>query len=871
MRWWRRGGREKDLDRELRADLELEAAERQENGLSAEEARYAAQRAFGNTTLVKEEVREVWGGSWVDGLVRDFQYSVRQLRRNPGVPAVIIATLALGIGGNTAIFSMLRGVLLRSLPYEDSDRLVAVWEKDTERQQRDKITGGDYADWKARNHVFEDLAYSWDATYTLTESGDPQSLVAYQFSPNFFSLLGARPLMGRTFEAEDGQQGHDLVAVLSHRLWESKFASDVNIVGRVIRLDGTPYTVIGVMPKEFAHPSTNVDLWTPLAFPNGLAQNRELHVFQVFGRLKRRITLAQAQNEMSALARQSAHEHPKTNLHRTAELEPIRDTYVGKVRPALWVLQSAVFFMLLVACGNIAIILLAGASTSEREIAVRLALGAGKWRLLRQYLIQGLVLSGCGAGLGIALAFWGIGVLPRLFREQLANLPLPNHAAAWMDWKVLSFALAIAAMAGLIYAAVPVLRGSIPSQEVLRAGGRGAMQRPAAIRLRSVLIVGQVALSLLLLVGSGLLIRSFLRLQDQSLGFHTDHVVTFVLTFAPNRYRSLPKAASFLEQILTRIRAVPGVESAASISTLPLTGMDARRPFVNPGEPTLTEGQQTAQFRIVSPDYFRVMKIPLRSGRFFDEKDRQGSRDVAIINEKLAHRLWPNVDPVGKTLSVADMANPEPREIVGVVGDVRHGGLASESPIEVYRPAYQVFWPFAGVVVRTSLESPRLAGSIQEAVWAVDKDQPINDLRTMEDLAADSVALRRSSMVLLTVFAILALFLASLGIYSVISYSVARRTHEIGVRMALGARTTEVLVMMLRQSALLTLIGISFGVIAEIELRRFFASLLYGITATDAVTLVLAIAIMIFVALAAAYIPAHRASRVDPMGALRFE
>jgi predicted permease len=871
MKWGRGRGREEDLECELRSDLELEAAEQRENGLSAEEALRAARRALGNTTLLKEEVRIMWNWSWHDGLVRDFRYGIRQLRRNPGFTAVVIATLGLGVGGNTAIFSVLHGVLLRSLPYQDPERLVAVWENDTERQQRDKVTGGDYADWKARNHVFEDLAYSWDASYTLTDGGDPQSLLGYQFSPNFFSLLGARPLMGRTFRQEDGQPGHDHVVVLSHRLWQSKFRGDVNVVGRAIRLDGDLYTVIGVMPKEFAHPSTKVDLWTPLPFPNGLAQNWGLHVFQVFARLKPRVSLVEARNEMNALARQSAQEHPKTNVHTSAELEPIRETYVGNIRPTLWMLQAAVFFMLLVACGNVANMMLARASANEREVAVRLALGAGRWRLFRQYMMQGLVLSAGGAGLGIALAFWGVGVLPQLFRDQLANLPLPDHAAAWMDWLVLSFTVAVAALAGFVFGAIPALRRATPSQEVLKAGGRGAMALLITARFRSVLIVGQVALSLLLLVGSGLLIRSFLRLQEQSLGFQTDHVVTFMLTFAPNRYWGLPKNASFLQQMLTRIRAVPGVESAASISTLPLTGMDARRPYIHPGEPATTEAQQIVQYRVITPDYFRVMHIPLRSGRFFDDRDHEGARDVVIINEKLARRLWPNTDPIGKSLTVADLARPQAREIVGVVGNVRHGGLTSEPPIEVYRPAYQTFWPFVGVVVRTSLEPSQVVRSIREAVWAVDKDQPVNEVRTMENLAADSVALRRASMLLLALFAGLALLLASLGIYSVISYSVTLRTHEIGVRMALGARTADVLVMMLGQSATLTLIGIALGLIASLALTRFLAALLFGITATDAVTVALAIVTMAIVAVGAAYFPARRASRVDPMVALRYE
>ena len=555
--YFRRRQLEAELDEEMRFHLEMSGGTQ-----------------FRNLTLLKEEAREMWGWNWLDELVRDVRYGLRQFRRNPGFAAVVIATLALGVGGNTAVFSILRGVLLRPLPYHDPDRLLAIWENDTDRNQRDKVTGGAFTDWKARNHVFEDLAYSWDTAYTLTGSGDPQTLNGYQFSPNFFSLLGARPLIGRTFEPEDGTPGHENVAVLSSHLWKNTFQSDASIVGGAIQLDGSSYNVIGVMPQEFSHPSATVDVWTPLPFPSGLAQNWGLHVFQVFGRLKPQVSVTQAQSEMTALARQSAQEHPKTNLHRSAELEPIRDTYVGDVGSALWVLQVSVFIMLLIACGNLVTMLLARASTTEREVAVRLALGAGRGRLLRQYLVQGFILSAIGAGLGVALAFWGVGVLPRLFRDQLGRLPLPTDAAGWIDWRVLSFALVVAAFAGLIFGAVPAWRRASPSQEVLRTG-RGTMARLRAIQLRIVLIAGQVALSLVLLVGAGLLVQSFFRLQNQPLRFQTDHILSFVLNFPSHRYSSVTKTSLFLAQALVNIRALPGVESAAAISTLSAERHDA--------------------------------------------------------------------------------------------------------------------------------------------------------------------------------------------------------------------------------------------------------------------------------------------------------
>jgi putative ABC transport system permease protein len=867
----RRGRFEAGMDDELRFHLETYVDELVRDGIPREEAHRRARLEFGGVEKVKEDCRRARGFQFFDELRQNLRYAFRIMWRSPAFTAVIILTLALGIGANTAIFSLVRGVLLRALPYADADRLVSIWEKNTERERRDKLTGGDYAEWQARNHVFDEMGYSWDAAYTLTDRGDPESLIAYQFSSNFFSVLRAQSLIGRTFTSEDGQPGHDHVVVLSHHLWKSKFGGDTNVLNRVIRLNGDSYTVIGVMPKEFAHPTATVDLWTPLSYPKGLDQNFGMHVFQVVARLKPGMNLKEAQAEMNLLAQQSAREHPNTNRHTSVELELIRQTYVGNIQLALWVLQAAVFFMLLIACGNAGNMLLARATASEREVAVRAALGAGRWRLLRQYFTQGLFLSACSAVLGILFAYWGVGILPELFRRQLAVLPLPNEPAAWLDWPVLGFAVAIAAFVALIFGTIPALRGSIPSQEDLRAGGRGTTERQFAIRLRSALIVGQVALSLLLLVGSGLLLRSFLKLQDQSLGFQPHHVLSFVLQFPANRYPGLTRTASSLGQMLSGIREIPGVDSAAFISTLPLSGMDARRPYFKPDDPAGRDQQQMVQYRVITPDYFRAMNIPLKKGRFFDESDRQGSRDVVIISDKFARELWPDADPVGRMINVGDLMQPEPREIVGVVGDVRHQGLGTEPPIEVYRPAYQVAWPFFGAVVRSTSEPAPVVSSVRAAVWAVDKDLPIDSIRTMDDLAIDSVGLRRTSMQLLGLFAGLAVLLASAGIYSMISYSVTVRRHEVGIRIALGARRADVLRTVLGHTAVLTISGLAIGLVASWGLTRFLASLLFNVSPTDTVTLVLAILALAFTAVCAAYFPVRRAFRIDPNTALRYE
>ena len=805
-------------------------------------------------------------------MINNLRYAIRQLLKSPGFTIAAVVTLALGIGASSAIFSVLRAVLLRALPYRQAERLVAVWQMNLERGARDKVTCADYADWKARNHVFEDLAYSMDEPYTLTDDTEtPQSVVGFQFSTNLFSLLGAQPVLGRTFLPDEGEPGRDHVLVLSHRLWEKQFAADRNVVGRSVKLNGELYTIIGVMPPEFAHPGTFVDLWTPLGLSPDFFQNRKLHLLHVVARLRTGVRLEQAQKEMDLLTGELALQYPDTNKNWGVRMAPIRDLYTGNLREALWVLQAAVFLMLIIACANVANMLLAQASSREREVAIRLALGARQRHLFSQFLTQGLILASLGAAGGLLLAFWGVQILPQMFSTQLSSTPLPANPSDWIDWPVLLFALAIAVVAGVVFGFMQAFRAPRLPQEVLKAGVRGSTGHALSGRLRSLLIVSQVALSLMLLAGAGLLIRSFLRLQKQSLGFQTEQVAASFLLLAPNRYPEGNATTTFLEQVLTRLKAVPGIESAGAINTLPLSGNDARRPFTVPGQPEESRRPNIARFRLVTPDYFQTMRIPLKRGRLFDERDRKGSAEVAIISEGLARRFWSNEDPVGKNVMVPDMLTPAVRQIVGVVGDVRHYGLAEEAPIEIYRPFYQARWPFFTLVVRGILEPVQLANTLRQAIASVDKDQPIQSVRMMEELAADLVALRRASMVLLVVFAAVAVLLAALGIYSVMSYMVVQRTQEIGVRMALGAQQTDVLRLVAREAVLLALTGVVFGLLGAFALTRFIATLLYSVQPTDPVTFVGVSILLTAVALVASYIPARRAARVDPMVALRHE
>jgi putative ABC transport system permease protein len=875
--------REAAITEELAQHLEDHYAEAIASGSTPEDA-YRAALAELNESEIQRELRSIERAGSSEPVVtetrrinmfsdlrRDLRYNFRLLRKQPGFTAVVVLMLSLGIGANTAIFSVLHNVLLRALPYREPDRLVSVRQLNLENQQTDRVPGADFSDWDARNHVFEELAYSWSHTHTLTGVGSPQPVIGWQFSPNMFSLLGTQPLLGRTILPADGQPGKDRVAVLSHRLWQQKFSADLSVIGRSIQLSGEEYTVIGVMPPGFAHPGVYVDLWTPIVLSADLRENRRLHVLHVIGRLRAGMSLEQAQNELSLLAADRAKQYPDTNKHFGARVEPIRNLYTGNLRQALWVLQVAVLLMLVIACANVANLLLAQASSREQEIAVRLALGARRSHLIRQFLTQGLLLALLGAAGGLLFAFWGVRLLPRMFSAQFSSQPLPASASEWINWPVLIFTLSIAVIAGIIFGLIPALRASILPQAAVRAGVRGFTKRTLSFRLRSLLIVCQVALSLMLLIGSGLLIHSFLRLQDQSFGFQPEQVLSCGLVLDSSRYPDAVSRERFLEQAIARIREAPGIESAGAISTLPLSGNDARRPFKVPGQPELPDPQNSVQFRVITRDYFKTMGIPLRSGRFFDETDRQGTEAVAIINEKLARRLWPNEDAVGKSIIVPDMATPESRRIIGIVGDVRHYGLAENSPIEIYRPFSQASWPFFGIVVRTALEPRQIENQVRQAILFVDKDQPIGSVRPMLELAGDTVALRRASTVLLGIFAGIAALLAALGIYSVISYGVTQRTREIGLRMALGAQRRDVLRLIIGEAMRVALLGLGLGLGGALLLTRFLGNLLYSVPATDPLTFVAVTALLAVAAAFAGYLPARRAAMVEPMIALRHE
>lgn len=876
--WWpgsQRRSREADLQRELQTHLELEAEDQAEVGMSPEEAHYAARRALGNTTQIKEDVRLAWGFQWLETLNQDLRYGLRQLRRNPGFAAVAIITLALGIGANTAIFSVVDTVLLRPLPYKDSGRLVVATEQFPAFRSA-FVLSPDFASWRDHSKDFQWIGGfgAAGAGANLTGGERPARVSVTHVTAGFFRKLGVQPVLGRVFTANEGKVGQNQVALISEGLWRTRFGTDRHALGKTIHLDGAPYTVVGVMPERVPYPDS--DVWTPIAL-NGNAfspHSPTWTILTVVGRLKRGVDDARAQADLSVITHRMDREYPppmaRARTHWRVKVIPLRELLVRNVRPLLLILLGAVGLVLLIACANVANLLLARAAVRGKEIAVRSALGAGRLRLVRQLFTESLLLAVMGGLLGFFAGLWTMQLLKRLIPPNLSS-------EISLDPRVFGFVIGIAALAVILFGLVPALVASrSEASEALKEGGIRTGGSRRARRLRNLLVVGEIALSLVLLTGAGLLARSFLRLTEVPLGFDPHHVlladVYRSLRFeSRNPLQNQAIESAFFHDVLERVRALPEVEDAAATTHYPVSvfnGIGASSQTVRGAEPT--QIAREVSVASISPDYFRTIGIRLLKGRFFDDHDVPGATGIVILNESLARTVFHGRDPVGQQVSIAGAKGPW-KTVVGVAADTRNYMLSQQAWPEIFLPYAQRPYPFVTLVVRARRDPLELAGVVTKMVQSLDKNQPVSKIQTMDELVAESVAPQRFKMLLLGLFALLALFLAAVGIYGVMSYSVSQRTHEIGVRMALGAQKNDVLRVVVGQGMVLALIGVGVGISAALVLTRLLASLLYGVKPTDLLTFAAVSLILIGVALLACYIPARRAAKVEPIVALRHE
>jgi putative ABC transport system permease protein len=806
----------------------------------------------------------------METLVQDVRYAVRGILRKPGFAVVATITLALGIGANAAIFSVIDAVLLRPLPYPEPDRIVKLWELEPEGQQRNvdyNFSPANFFDVRDQNESFEQVAYYGRGAVSLTGAGDPQRLTVAWTSANFLEVVGVEPLVGRGFAPGEDQPGSDRMVLLSEGFWRRHFGGDSSVVGQPIRFDGESFTVIGVLPGYVEFPET-VDAWVSLGIDPETASKRAVHFLGVAARLRSGVTLEEARAEMSALAGRLEREYPQTNAGRGFNVETAQEHAVGDIRPALLTLLAAVGLVLLIACANVANLLLARATSRQKEIAVRAALGAGRGRLVRQFLTESVILSLLGSAAGVLIAVWGKDLLVALGPKEVARL-----SGTSLDHRVLLFTVGVSLLTGIVFGLVPALQASKPDlNDALKDGGRGGAGL-ARTRTRGALVVFEVAVSLVLLAGAGLLVRSFVRVLSVDPGFDPRNVLTMQLSLPESKYGEASQTAAFYQQLQERIAALPSVRYVGVVNSLPLSASGATAWMHVEGRPNPPDVEPPeVGYRVAGGDYFRVMGIPLLQGRAFSTQDSAEATPAALVNETLARAFWPGEDPLGRRFKLGP--NPEGGSwitVVGVVGDVRHSDLESAPRPEAFLAHAQESWSSMTVVLKVDGDPSSLVAAVTDQVRSMDPDQPVFSVRTMEEVRAASVAGRRFSMALLAGFAGLALVMAAVGLYGVISYSVAQRTHEIGIRMALGAKAGDVLRLVVRQGLGLVGMGVAAGLVAAYALTRFLEGMLFGVSPTDPATFAGIAALLVGVALLASYVPARRAARVDPMVALRHE
>jgi len=806
----------------------------------------------------------------MDAFLNDIRYALRNLSKRPAFTIVAAITLALGIGANTAIFSAVYSLLLKPLPFPQIDRVVTIWDKEPSRGVRhNEVAMANYLDWRAQNQSFDQLAlYSWWSV-NLTGSDSPERIQGFLVTANYFDVTGIKPTLGRTFKEEENQPGKDGVAIISNGLWQRRFGGDPNILDKTIMVNSIARTIVGVMPDSLSYPVPG-EIYAPLAIAPDLARNRQSHEFYIIGRLKSGVSIQSAQAEIDSITARLEQQYPETNTGLGATVFPIVADTVRKYDTGVWVGMGAVAFVLLIACANVANLTLARASGRQREIALRAALGASRWRIVRQLLTESVIVALLGGALGILVAVWGLNALRAANPGDAARFA-PGWNQLGLNFPVLAFTVGLSVISALVFGLAPALEVSKPNlNESLKEGSRQSSGRSHA--LRSSLVVFEVALSLVLLVGAGLFFRSFLMLFKTDPGFNPDNVLTMNLVLPRAKYKAEPQSAAFYTDLVQRIKATPGVESAAAINFLPLGGSNASDDYLVEGAPEPPPGQENdGRYRVCTPDYFSTMRIPILKGRAFTEQDKAGATPVVIVNETLARKHWPGQDALGRRIRFYGPLDKAPwLEIVGVSKDVRHE-LTLEVTPEFYLPHAQDSWNSMVLVARTTVDPASLVGAVRQNVWAIDKDQPVFAVRTMQEVRSISVGLQTFSSMMVGTFAVIALLLASIGIYGVMAFVVTQRTQEIGIRMALGARRVDVLRLVLANGMKLAVLGLLIGLAAAWGVTRFFATLLVGVQPTDLLTFSVVSICLLAAAFLACYLPARRATKVDPLEALRYE
>jgi putative ABC transport system permease protein len=871
----RRRRHEREMEAEMRFHLEMQIEQNLASGMAAEEARYTARRQFGNQTWLKEVSREMWSLNSIETLIQDLRYGVRMLLKNPGFTLIALITLALGIGANTAIFSVINAVLMRPLPYQNPAELVLIRSLNkTDGAQMHSISYTDFQDWKAQNSVFADLATFRPHSFSLEVGNDLEQINAAMVSANFFALLGVNAHRGRTFlPAEDAPAG-GRVSILSYAQWQNRFGADEKLIGKQIKLSDELYTVIGILPPDFKFPFglEQAEIWTTNAhFPSGF-KTRGARNFQALARLKPGVSLASAQAEMAGIAARIEQDNPGTNRNLSIALVGMRDLLTKDIRATLWLLFGTVGFVLLIACANVANLFLARALARQKELAVRTALGAGRWRIVRQLLTESMLLSLTGGAIGVLLAAWGV---PLLLTLSPPNLPRIN--AVGLNAQVLGFTFVVAVMTGVFFGLAPAWKVARPSAPDLNALLKEGVRRSASAGgkwLRSALVISEIAIALLLLIGAGLLINSFIRLNRVELGFNPYHALIARLYLPGEKYRSGEERIDFVRRAQNEIKSLPGARSVSFASSLPFDGEITSSFKIKGRELPENAEPQMAGLIFVMPDYFATMGMRILRGRAFTEADNARGAGAVIVNEAFVRQYFPQGNPLGQRVSqFANLTPDAPKEyeIVGIINDVRGAALDQEPEPEIFAPYLQVPQYFGALMIRTEREALHLATSVRQRIRNLDAAQTVSRMNSIENQIADSILPQRFNLLLLSIFAIVGLSLTLVGIYGLMSYHVTSGVHEIGVRIAIGAQGRDILRLVIGQGMKLALIGIALGIGAALALTRLLKTMLFGVSPADPATFLAIVSLLMFVAFLACWFPARQATKVDPMVALRID